>query len=324
MKSAVNGKDDYKETGGLVMKTKSGAAALSILSNSILVVLKLTAGLLSGAVSIISEAAHSATDLAASLLAFFSVRAAGIPADTDHPFGHGKIENVSGTVEALLIFAAAAWIIYEAIKRLLLAIKGLHPVEPTIGIIVMFISVVANYAISTWLFKVARETDSVALEADGYHLRTDVWTSLGVFAGLVAIKVTGLAILDPIIAILVALFIIKAAYNLTREAGAPLVDTRLPMQEIGKVNDILLSEPRIVGFHKLRTRRAGPEREIDLHIIVPQEMSLSEAHDLAEEIEQKIRTALGGAHVVTHVEPDTIENLRDNPPEGLAEDEGDT
>lgn len=307
------------------MRTKQGAAALSILSNSVLVAMKLVVGILSGSVSVISEAAHSAIDLGASVLAFFSVRAADVPADEEHPFGHGKIENISGVVEAVLIFIAAAYIIFVALKRLPSAVRGEVELEPGLGIVVMLISVVANYLISGWLFKIARETDSVALEADGHHLRTDVWTSVGVFAGLGIIQILLLfgvkqaAVLDPIIALAVAGLIIKVAYSLTRSAGAPLVDVRLPRQEVERVVDLLLSDERIVGFHKLRTRKAGAERHIDVHIIVPEQLSIREAHELAEEIEDKIRGELCHAHVITHVEPDTEENLRDTPPEGLAE-----
>lgn len=313
---------------GRMMRTKSGAAALSIVSNSTLVALKLVVGLLTGSVSVISEAAHSAIDLVASFMAFFSVRAADVPADETHPFGHGKIENLSGVIEAVLIFFAATYIIYEAVERLIGYFRGVgEPPQPALGIIVMFASVVANYFISGWLFKVARATDSVALEADGHHLRTDVWTSLGVFAGLVMMQalqyldLPGATILDSVIAIMVALLILRVAYDLTREAGAPLVDVRLPREEVETVADILLSDPRIVAFHKLRTRKAGATRQIDVHIIVPEELSISEAHKVAEELEDKIRDSLVGSHIITHVEPATEENLRDTPVEGIAEDE---
>lgn len=301
------------------MGIKSGAAALSILSNTTLVIIKLVVGLLTGSVSIISEAAHSATDLAASFMAYFSVRAADVPADDEHPFGHGKIENVSGVIEAILIFLAAGYIVFESIRRFPSALRGDYEVEPLLGIIVMLFSAIANFAISSWLFKVAKDTDSIALAADAQHLQADVWTSAGVFLGLVLIQITGLVVLDPIIALMVALMIIRAAYRLTKEAGAPLVDARLPQREIDKVIDILLSDRRIVGFHKLRTRKAGAERHIDVHILVSEKLSIGEAHELAEQIEDEIRSTLGGVHIVTHVEPDTEENLRETPPEGLAD-----
>jgi cation diffusion facilitator family transporter len=298
------------------MRTKRGAAALSIASNSTLVVLKLIVGVMTGSVSVMSEAVHSAIDLVASVIAYLSVRTSDIPPDQEHPFGHGKIENVSGVVEAILIFLAAGIIIFEATKKLA---HGTADIQPKWGLVVMAISVVANLLISRWLFRVARETDSVALEADGHHLSTDVWTSLGVFVGLLLIQVTKAHILDPIVAICVALLIAKVAFDLTREAGGPLVDHRLPPQEVERLTGILRSDRRIIGFHKLRTRKAGPQRHIDVHIIVPEALSVVQAHDLAEQIEDKIREELGGAQVVTHVEPNTQENLSDTPPEGLAD-----
>jgi cation diffusion facilitator family transporter len=309
-----------------VLHTKSGAAALSILSNSTLVVLKLIVGLLTHSVSVISEAAHSAVDLAASIIAFFSVRAADIPADEDHPFGHGKIENISGVIEAVLIFVAAAYIIYESAGRLAEALSGRHQeVQPYWGLLVMGISLVANLLISKFLFKVARETDSIALAADAHHLSTDVLTSVGVFGGLLImgvlnlLKLPGAAVVDSVVAIAVALLIVKVAYDLTKEAGNPLMDVTLPHDEVDRVKNILLADKRLVGYHKLRTRKAGASRHIDVHIIVPEAMSIGEAHDVAEEIEDKIRAELGFATVITHVEPDTEENLRDTPSEGLAE-----
>ncbi len=301
------------------MSSKQGAAALSIASNTLLVILKFVAGIMSGSVSIISEAAHSAVDLMASLMAFFSIRAAEAPADAEHPFGHGKIENISALAEAALIFFAAGIIIFEAVKRLPATVKGLHPIEPTIGIAVMAVSAAVNLVISRWLFKVAQKTDSIALAADAAHLQTDVWTSAGVFVGLVAISITGVAVIDPIIAIAVALLIVRAAYRLVMESGGPLVDVRLPRHEIKKVSDILLSEPKIVGYHKLRTRKAGAERHIDVHIIVSESMSLSEAHDLTEVVEEKMRQALGGANVITHVEPVSKDAAPYNPAETPAE-----
>lgn len=298
------------------MNTKRGAAALSIFSNLMLVILKLAVGLFSGSVSVISEAAHSGIDLIASLIAFFSVKVSDVPADDEHPFGHGKIENISGVVEAILIFFAAAYIIYEAVRKIA---HPEHGMEPTLGIVVMFISAVANYLISGLLFKVAKKTDSVALEADGHHLRVDVWTSGGVFVGLGLIKLTGWQFLDPIVAILVAILIIKVAYDLTREAGKPLVDSRLPKHEVDRVREILRSNTRIIGFHKLRTRKAGAHRHIDVHLIVPENLTVAQAHSMAEDVEHEIRAEFKGAQVVTHVEPDTEDNLSKTPPDGFTE-----
>lgn len=188
-------------------------ASLSIFSNTTLIIFKIAAGILSGSVSILSEAIHSGMDLIASLVAFFSVRQSSKPADKKHPYGHGKIENISGITEGLLIFIAAALIIKEALKKIF------EPVEieqAAVAIIVMFISAVINYAVSKKLYKVSQEEDSMALEADALHLKTDVYTSIGVGTGILLIKLTGLLILDSIVAVLVALLIIKEAWELTK------------------------------------------------------------------------------------------------------------
>ncbi len=163
------------------MSGQSRAAAVSVASNSLLIFLKVTVGLVTGSVSVLAEAIHSSLDLLAAIIAFFGLRAADKPADREHPFGHGKWENVSGSIEAVLIFIAAVWIIYEAIKRIL------HGGEVELlgwGIAVMAVSVVANILVSRHLFKTAKIHDSLALEADAQHLRTDVITSLGVMAGV--------------------------------------------------------------------------------------------------------------------------------------------
>ena len=204
-------------------RRKSRAALISVASNTTLVVFKLVVGLLIGSVSVISEAVHSGVDLIASLIALFAVRTASKPADEGHPFGHGKVENISGTIEALLIFGAAAYIIFEAVKKLL------HPTAVESlgwGVTVMGISAVANFFVSRMLFKVGRETQSVALEADGWHLRTDVYTSVGVMAGLAFMWAAQLVFpthnwewVDPVVAMGIALLIIRAAYRLTIECG---------------------------------------------------------------------------------------------------------
>ena len=186
------------------MNSKVSIARLSIASNTLLILMKMAVGLISGSVSILSEAIHSSMDLVAAIIAFLSVRVSDNPPDSRHPYGHGKIENISGVIEALLIFIAAIWIIVEAAKKL--AGEKIEIDSIALGSIVMLISAIVNTIVSRRLYKVARATNSVALEADALHLKTDVYTSLGVSAGLGLILITGINWLDPIIAILVALF----------------------------------------------------------------------------------------------------------------------
>ncbi len=284
-----------------MFSTKTSAAGLSILSNSALVGLKIGVGLAMGSVSVLSEGVHSGVDLLAALIAFFSIRAAARPADEDHEFGHGKIENISGAVEALLIFVAAGLITYEAINKILES-TGLESID--LGIAVMAVSAVVNFFVSRHLHKVARASDSVALEADAWHLTTDVYTSLGVVAGLVAVRVTGLTILDPIVAIGVAMLIVRAAWHITRKAVGGLLDTRLPSSEEEIIRASITEHlGDVVGFHKLRTRKAGSQRYIDLHLVLPKSATLEDAHRLCDHLEDDIKRKLSGGLLTIHCEP---------------------
>ncbi|MHB1418159.1 MAG: cation diffusion facilitator family transporter [Bacillota bacterium] len=277
------------------------AAALSIGSNLTLVLGKLSVGIVTGSVSVMSEAIHSAIDLLAAVITYISVKEANKPADERHNYGHGKIENVSGTIEALLIFVAAVWIIYEAWKKINI---GGEVTAAGPGMLVMAISAAMNLLISGYLLKVARKTESVALKADGMHLLTDVYTSGGVFVGLLLIRLTGWTLLDPLVAIAVALMIIRAAYQLTREAFLPLMDVRIPVEEEVEIIEIIRTHSEeFLEFHKLRTRRAGGERYIDLHLVVPKVHKIDEIHGFCHHLGDDIRTRFPRSEVMIHVEP---------------------
>lgn len=289
-------------------KQKTNVALLSVISNSSLVLLKLIVGFTIGSVSVISEAIHSGVDLLAAVIALFAVRTSAKPADEDHPFGHGKIENISGTVEALLIFVAACWILFEAAKKL----KNPEPLdEAGWGVAVMLLSAVANIFVSNRLFKVGQETDSVALKADAWHLRTDVYTSLGVMCGLIIIVVGGFIVpgmnlqwVDPVAAIVVAALIIKAAYHLTVESARDLVDVGLPTDEVEEVRKhITAFAPTIRGIHRLRTRKAGASRFVEFHIRVDAAMSVDESHRIADMVTCSIKQHYPGTTVTIHIEP---------------------
>jgi cation diffusion facilitator family transporter len=285
-----------------MQRLKTRAALLSIASNTILITLKLVVGIMMHSVSVISEAVHSGLDLVAALIAFFSIRESGKPPDDKHRYGHGKIESVAGTIEAILIFAAAAYIIFEAGRKL--HARHLFIEELDIGALVMGISAVANFFVSRYLMKVSKRTDSIALEADAMHLQTDVYTSVGVLVGLVAIKFTGMAILDPIIAIGIALLIIKASYDLTRTAMANVLDVRLPDEEQRVIHEVLDQNGNyFVEYHKLRTRKSGNVRYIDMHLVISKTTSLEESHDLSHSIADKIRKKLPYSEVLVHIEP---------------------
>jgi cation diffusion facilitator family transporter len=286
--------------------TKAGAAWLSVASNSLLVLLKLGVGFATGSISILSEAAHSGVDLFASAIACFAVRAAERPADPEHPYGHGKIENLSAVVEAALILAAAAYIVYEAYGRLFTP-PPVRRLDLAFG--VMALSAVLNWLVSRHLMRVAQATGSPALLADARHLSVDVYSSAGVMGTLLLMHVTGQPLLDPIIAILLAGLIVKVAWELTQEAGGGLLDSRLPPDEIARLRAVLEGDSRVIGYHRVRARRSGAHRHIDLHLLVDPEMSLREAHHLAEEVEDRIRAELAHVSIITHVEPATEEEL---------------
>jgi cation diffusion facilitator family transporter len=287
---------------------KERVALLSVFSNTTLVAMKLIVGLWIGSVAVISEAIHSGVDLAAAVIALFSVKTSSLPADGKHPFGHGKIENISGTVEALLIFIAAGWIIWESVAKLLLP----WPVATVgWGVAVMFLSAVANAIVARMLFEVGKETDSVALIADGWHLRTDVYTSAGVMAALAVIW-TGESLypdielhwLDPVAAIGVALLIIKAAWDLTRQSAGGLMDETLPPEEEEEIRRLICSlQPAIHGYHQLRTRKAGHYRFIEVHIQVDGTMSVANAHRLNQDLVKQIKERFPYATVTVHTEP---------------------
>ncbi|MCX7987273.1 MAG: cation diffusion facilitator family transporter [Bacteroidales bacterium] len=283
------------------MSKKVKVARLSIFSNLFLITLKASVGFLSGSISILSEAIHSGMDLLASLIAYFSLKIADTPADKEHPYGHGKFENVSGVIEAFLIFIAAGWIIYEAIHKI---ISGQYEIQVLeLGIIVMGISAIINFFVSRKLYRVAKETDSIALEADALHLKTDVYTSLGICIALALIWLTGWNVLDPIIAIFVALLIVKESYVLLKTAYAPLLDTSLDIDEVKLIEDVLKDYP--VKFHDLKTRKAGQYRFAEMHIELPSSLQLKEVHDLCDDIEEKIKTKIGPIEINIHVEPIT-------------------
>ncbi|MCX6647555.1 MAG: cation diffusion facilitator family transporter [bacterium] len=289
-------------------KRKASVAILSVISNSILVLGKLIVGLLINSVSIISESIHSGVDLVASIIALFAVRVASKPADEDHQYGHGKVENISGTIEAILIFAAAIWIIWEAYHRL---ISGEEIEDPWVGVIIMAISVVANIMVSKRLFKVGRETHSVALVADAWHLATDVWTSVGVMTGL-GLMWLGKAIfptvnlnwIDPIAAMLVAILIIRAAYHLTVESARDLMDVRIPKEEEDWIKEYVRGfHPVAHGFHQLRTRKSGHVRFVDFHLLVKADMSVEESHRITDIMSAEIEKQFPHSNVTIHIEP---------------------
>lgn len=280
----------------------SKIAFLSVMSNSFIVVLKLIVGFLTGSVAILSEAIHSSLDLMASVIAFFSVRLSNQPADDNHPYGHGKVENLSGTIETLLIAVAGIWIIYECVHKLI----NPEPIKlPALGVTVMLIGAGINYLVSRKVAKTAKETHSVAMKSNALHLLTDVYTSLGVGVSVLLAYITGWTILDPIIGIGLAIYIMIEAAKLLKESFPPLLDARLSQTEERLILRIIESyKEKYIEFHDFRTRRSGPEEYIDFHLVVPSNMNVETAHELCDEIEHEINSHFEKAQVLIHLEPE--------------------
>ena len=288
-------------------RLKQNTARLSVISNTCLVLMKFVVGFAIGSVSIISEAIHSSMDLIAAVIAFFSVRMSAEPPDATHSFGHGKFEDLSGLIEALLIFVAAILIIYEAVIKLLgHTTVELQPEMLIFGIAVMGISALANWYVSHRLFIVAKESESITLESDAWHLRTDIYTSLGVFAGLVLITITKNTIFDPLVALCVAVVIMKAAYDLTKRSLTDLSDHSIPETDEKRIRKIICEHSgTYAGFHDLKTRRSGPEIFIEFHLVVPGDISVTHSHDLTDHLEADLNTEYPRASITIHVEPCT-------------------
>ena len=290
-----------------VLKEKT--ARLSVASNALLVVAKLAVGVAIGSVGIISEAIHSAIDLIAAVIAYFSVRRSAQPPDECHTFGHGKYESISGLLEAVLILAAAVLIVNEAVKNLLGGEETLNVEGLGLGIAVMLLSAGVNFYVSSRLMTVAKKTESIALESDAWHLRTDVYTSAGVVAGLVLIRLTGLVVLDSLVALAVAAIILRAAFDLIRRSFEDLVDRSLPPEEEARIREIISEHcTDVIGFHRLRTRRSGPNRFVDLHLVVPRTATLEEAYGVVKHVEADVKQEFPRTSVTIRVQPCTGED----------------
>ena len=286
-----------------INEKKKLVAGLSITSNVILSVLKIITGVLSGSLSIISEAIHSFSDFFASVLTFFSVMKSSKPADSDHPYGHGKYEDMAGFIEGLLIILAAIYIIFEAVRKIIFGIN--MDTENNLGIIVMSVAIVLNIVVSSLLFRVAKESNSISLYADGEHLRTDVYSSFGVLVGLILINVTGYGILDPIIAMLVAMIIFRAGLSISKRAASNLLDHALPDENINKIKQIIknCSENVALKRNGIKARQVGPTKDIDLILQFPECTSICECHKVCDEIEKKIQELYPNCSISIHAEP---------------------
>jgi cation diffusion facilitator family transporter len=283
---------------------KVRTAALSVISNATLILLKLFAGTITGSVAILTEAVHSSIDLVASIVAFFSVRKADEPADESHRYGHEKIENLAAAIEGILILVGSAAIAFEAIRHL---INHGRVQTVGVGIAVIGVSLAVNVTVSVRLARAAKRTGSPALAGDAAHLGTDALTSAAVLVGLVLVQVTGAEWIDPVVALAVAVVVVTTGVRLLTQSSRVLVDESLPPSEIEAIREALeaVSASGVVGYHELRTRRAGSRRYVDLHVQFKAGTSLEDAHRVAHELQDLIGDHLAGStDVLIHLEPE--------------------
>lgn len=280
---------------------KLAAARLSIATALGLALLKMITGIATGSLAVLSSAIDSLLDLLMSGINFMALRHAEQPADDCHPYGHGKFETLASVLQSIVIAASGLWIIYEAVLRLKMPI----PVTRTsIGIAVMAVSMVASYFISRHLRRVAKATDSTALEADALHFSMDVYTNFALLAALVAMTFLDISWLDPAMSILVAAYILYEAVGLLRHGLRDILDEQLPDAVRSEIEGLIKEHKHdLFGFHNLRTRRAGSQKLIDFHLTVCKHLSVAEAHDITDYIEKKIGEKIGGSDVTIHVEP---------------------
>lgn len=285
--------------------SKAGAATVSVIYNLVLIAAKLAAAVVTGSVALLSEALNSSIDLVASVIALVAVRRADVPPDREHPFGHQKIENVAASIEGFLVIAGAGYIIYESVSRLLSDETAIERIG--VGIAVIAFSAVSAAAVASFLRRQSRRLESPALEGDAAHLGADAITSFGVLLGLVAVKLTGAEWVDAAVAIALSLFIVYTGVNIIRRAAGTLVDEAPPPEELDRIEAAIARAraPEVVGYHKLRARKAGSRRYIELHVQFRSGTSLERAHSLAHQLRDAIEHELRDAEALIHVEPET-------------------
>jgi cation diffusion facilitator family transporter len=289
------------ETSSAKLHSARSFALLSIGAAISTIILKFGAYKLTGSVGLLSDALESQVNLVAAIAALWALTLASKPADAGHAFGYSKVEYFSSALEGLLILVAAISIMITAIDR----IMHPQPVEQIgWGLLISVIAAAINGGVAMVLLRAGNRLRSIALKADAHHLFTDVWTSVGVLVGLVAVQLTGWLILDPLIAIGVALNIIWAGWRLLRETGSGLLDAALSGADLAIIDEVLQEHQQAgIQFHALRTRLAGSRRFVTMHVLVPGQWTVQKGHDLCDRIELDIARALPGTHTTTHLEP---------------------
>ena len=286
---------------------KKLAISISLSFNLVIILLKFIASYITGSICLLSEAVHSIADCIASSITFFAIKRSSLPADKEHPFGHGKYEDMAGFIEGIMIIFASAFILYEASKKIIL---GYHEdIDSTIGIYVMAFAMFANIIASTYSLYVAKKSNSISLYADAQHLKTDVYSSLGVLLGLIAIKVTGINILDAIIALIVAGIIFKAGFLITKQTLNNLLDGSVSYKQIEEITEIIKTCKDIKGYKDLKARNLGPAIKVEVTIFVEDDMKISVCHQICDKIEKEISGKINNATVIIHAEPFSAQKI---------------
>ncbi len=282
---------------------KIRAASISIVAAVLLAIIKFLVAITSGSMAVLASAVDSLLDIVMSGVNLIAIRHADQPADESHPFGHGKFETLATLFQALVILATGGWIVYEAGNRLYTGTQSLD-VDQGIGILAF--GALAAWGISRYLKQAAIKTDSSALAADALHFRMDIFSNLGLLGGMLVIRWFDLPWLDPTLSILVAAYILSEAFKLVRHALHDMLDHELPEEIKHQVREVIAAQNLpLAGFHNLRTRRAGSRKIMDFHLEVCSQMSVKEAHDIADQLEEGIERAILGADVTIHIEPCT-------------------
>lgn len=278
------------------------AARVSVGASILILGLKTAGYLFTGSVALLSDAAESIVNVVAANVALYSLTVAAQPADSDHPYGHGKAEYMSSTFEASLIVVAAFVIVATAVSRLLnpTPLRNLD-----LGLLLGAVAGAGNLAVAQYLSRIARDRGSIALEADARHLMSDVLTTVGVLLGLGLARLSGWEPIDPILALAVAVSLGRQGGVLLWGSLGGLMDTRLPEAEVARITEILdAHRQEIIEYHALRTRRAGSRRFVDLHLVVRRTLTVGQAHDLSDDLEAHIGAALPDVDITIHVEPE--------------------
>lgn len=284
-----------------MFNSKIGAARLYLGVVICLIIAKGVVSWLTGSLSIIAQATDSLLDLVSGVVTLIAIRVSGKKADEDHPYGHGKVDDIAGVSQGILIAIAGVLIIYSSIQRIIsdTAVKLAES-----GIVVMLVSIVASIILSRHLMNVARASNSAAIEASAKNISADVYSALAVMIGLIVVRLTGLNIVDPIIAIAVAIYILKISFGTIRKPFLKLIDTRVPIEEEEVIKECIVEHSHeVVGFHRLRTRQSGDQYYADIHIVMRKEISLEHSHGICDRIEDEIRNRLPNSSITIHAEP---------------------